>query len=242
VQRYVEPELLWYAWSWLRVRGALCCRRVTSSSLVRHLSSPCASSGRAYRHRGVFGHRVVRSSFVLNRSCFFVTVAVLQWGRTPITWSVSSLHVMGVAEEDRECVALTVVHGNPTSQTDNFVSEAGSGGSDELTRLACSSGTSFRTMAILSPVGSTATVGVDHRSPSIRWRAVSIWSLLHSFVSFVHADLVEICSFTQLNSSSMGAIWRQPSRLQCREHGSGLSEVVKGRDKDCILGEGISSW
>jgi hypothetical protein len=39
-QGNVEPELLWYAQSWLRVRGALCCRRMHSSSSTRLLVLP----------------------------------------------------------------------------------------------------------------------------------------------------------------------------------------------------------
>jgi hypothetical protein len=74
---------------------------------------------------------------------------------------------MGAVEEDQECVALAVMHGNLTSQTDDFVSEAGLEGSDKLTHLVRPSGASFRTMAVLSSVGTTATVRVDRRSLSI---------------------------------------------------------------------------
>jgi hypothetical protein len=81
---------------------------------------------------------------------------------------------MGVAEEDGEGVAATGAHGVPASQADDFVSEAGSECSDELTGLPCPAGTSLCTVAILSPFGATGTVRKDCLSPSIRRRTASI--------------------------------------------------------------------
>jgi hypothetical protein len=80
---------------------------------------------------------------------------------------------MGTAEEDWEGVASAGVHGIPASQADDFMSEAGLEGSDELTWLSCASGTSFSTVAVFSPIGTAAAVRKDHRSPSIRRRTTS---------------------------------------------------------------------
>jgi hypothetical protein len=178
-----------------------------SSSSTRHLSSPRTSLSGVYRHRSFFSSRIVHPSFVLNRSSFFVTGTVHEWGHASAMRSVNSFHVMGVAEEDQECVALAVVHGNPTSQADDLMSEASPEGSDELTRFFCSSHASFCTVAVFPPVGTTGTVRIDRRRSSIRRWAVNICSLLHLSVSFIHTDLTDFCCVAQLNSSSMGAVW-----------------------------------
>jgi hypothetical protein len=81
---------------------------------------------------------------------------------------------MGVAEEDWECVALAGAHRVSATQADDFVSEAGLEGSDELTRLPCSSGTSFGAVAILSPLGTTGAVRKDRLCSSIRRRTTNI--------------------------------------------------------------------
>jgi hypothetical protein len=164
---YIEPEFFRYVQSWLQVRGASCCRRVRSSSSARRLSSPSASSRGTYLHHCSFGHCFVRSSFVLNRSSFLITSAALEWGLSSVVRSVNSFHVMGAAEEDWEGVALAGVHGVSASQTDDFVSEAGPEGPDELTWLSCPLGTSFGTVAVFSSIGTTAAVRKDHLSPSI---------------------------------------------------------------------------
>jgi hypothetical protein len=164
---YIEPEFFQYVWSWLQVRGASCCRRVRSSSLARRLSSPSTSLRGAYLHCRSFSCHFIRSSFVLNRSGFLVTSAALERGFTSITQSVNSFHVMGVAEEDWEGITSAGAHGFSTSQADDFVSEASPEGSDELTQLSCSSGASFGTVAVFSPIGPTAAVRKDCLSLSI---------------------------------------------------------------------------
>jgi hypothetical protein len=163
---YVEPEFLWYAWTWLCVSGVSCSRRARSSSSACCLSSLSALLSRAYLHRCFFSF-IIRPSFVLNRSGFFVIAAVLEWGLASATCSVSSFHVMGAAKEDRECVASAVVHCDPTSQTDDFISEAGSEGSHELTCLSCPSSATFSTVAVLPALGATVAVRVDCRRLSI---------------------------------------------------------------------------
>jgi hypothetical protein len=170
---YIEPEFLWYARSWLQVRGASCRRRVRSSSSARRLSSPSASSRGMYLHRRSLGRCFVHSSFVLNCSGFFVTSTALEWGLSSVTRLVSSFHVMGAAEEDWEGVASACVHGVSASQTDNFVSEAGPEGSDKLTRFSCPSGALFGTVAVFSSIGATAAVRKDRLTPSIRRRTIS---------------------------------------------------------------------
>jgi hypothetical protein len=148
---------------------------------------------------------------------------------------------MGTAEEDREGVASAGVHGVPTSQPDDFMSEAGLGGSDELTRLSCTLGASLSAVAILSSIGAAAAVRKDRHILSIRRRTSSSWSFLHSFVSFVHVDLADFCCVAQLDLSSMGAVGRQLSRLWCREHGSAFANIVEARHEDCIFREGATS-
>jgi hypothetical protein len=81
---------------------------------------------------------------------------------------------MGMAEKDWEGVASAGAHRVSTSQADNFVSEASPEGSDKLTQLPCSSGTSFGAVAVLSPFGTTGAVRKDRLSPSIQWRTTSI--------------------------------------------------------------------
>jgi hypothetical protein len=81
---------------------------------------------------------------------------------------------MGTAEEDWECIASTGAHGVSTSQADDFVSEAGLEGSDELTWLPCSTGTSFGTVTIFSSIRTTVAVRKDRLSLSIRLRTTSI--------------------------------------------------------------------
>jgi hypothetical protein len=80
---------------------------------------------------------------------------------------------MGAVEEDWEGVTSAGTHGIPTSQADDFVSEAGLEGLDELTWFSCASGTSFGAVTVFSPIGATAAVRKDRRSPSIRRRAIS---------------------------------------------------------------------
>jgi hypothetical protein len=80
---------------------------------------------------------------------------------------------MGTAEEDREGVTSAGMDGVPTSQADDFVSEAGPEGSDELTRLSCTSGASFGAVTVFSPISAAAAVRKDCRSLSIRWRTIS---------------------------------------------------------------------
>jgi hypothetical protein len=238
---YVEPEFLRYARTLLRVSGALCNRRACSSSSVRCLSSPSASLGRAYLHRCLFSLFVIHPSFVLNRSSFFIAAAVLEWGLTSTTHSISSFHVMGVAKEDRECVASAVVHCDPTSQTDDFMSEAGSKGSHELTCLPGPSSATFGAVAVLPALGTTVAVRVDCLCLSIRWSAVRSCSFFHSFISCVHTDLMDFCCIAQLDVSSMGTVWRQSAGFWCGEQGSGLANVVKGRHEDCVFREGAMS-
>jgi hypothetical protein len=206
-QGNVEPELLWYAWSWLQVRGALCCRRMRSSSSTHCLSSPRSSSSGVYRHRGFFGSRIVHPSFVLNHNGFFVSGTAPERGLASSTWSISSFHIMGTVEEDQECIAPAVVHGDPTSQADDLMSEASLEGLNELTHFSHSSRASFCTVEVLPSVGTTGTVRIDRCHSSIRRQAVNICSLLHSSISFFHTDLVDFCCVAQLDSSSMGAIW-----------------------------------
>jgi hypothetical protein len=171
---YIEPEFFRYARSWLRVRGALCCRRARSSSSACRLSTPSTSLRGAYLHRRCFGHCLVHSSFILNRSGFLITSAALERGLTSATRSVNSFHIMGAAEKDWEGVASAGAHGVSTSQADDFMSEAGLEGSDELTRLSCPSGASFGTVAVLPSIGATAAVRKDRLSPSIRRQTTSI--------------------------------------------------------------------
>jgi hypothetical protein len=151
---------------------------------------------------------------------------------------------MGVAEENWEGVALAGAHRISASQADDFMSEAGPEGSDELTWLSCSAGTSFGAVAIFPPLGATGAVRKDRLSPSIRRRTTNICSLLHSFVSFIHADLADFCCVAQLDSSSMGAVGREPSRFRCREHGLAFFDwATTGRDEDGVVGKGaLCSW
>jgi hypothetical protein len=178
-----------------------------SSSLTHCLSSPRTLLSGAYHHHGFFGSRIDRPSFILNRSGFFITGTVPERGLTPATWSISSFHVMGTAEEDWECIALAVVHGDPTSHADDLVSEASPEGSDQLTHFSCSSRALFCTVAVLPSISTAVTVRIDHHRSSIQWQAINICSLLHSSVSFVHTDLVDFCCVAQLDLSSMGAVW-----------------------------------
>jgi hypothetical protein len=170
---YVEPELFWYARSWLRVRGASCSRRARSSSSARCLSSPGTSSYGMYLHRRLFGCGIVCFPFILNRNGFFVTRAALERGLASFMYSVNSFHVMVVAEEDGEGVASTGAHGVSASQTDDFVSKTGVECPDELTRLSGSSSTSLCAVTILSSFCTTGAVRKDRRRLSIRRRTVS---------------------------------------------------------------------
>jgi hypothetical protein len=236
---YVEPELLWYARSWLRVRGASCSRRARSSSSARRLSSPGTSSYGTYLHRRLFGCGIVCSPFILNRNGFFVTRAALERGLASTTYSVNSFHVMVVAEEDGEGVALTGAHGVSASQTDDFVSKTGAECPDELTRLSGPSSTSLCAVTILSSFCATGAVRKDRRRLSIRRRTISTWSLLHSFASFVHADLSDFCCVAQLDSSSMGTVGRDATGFGRREHGSGFFDgIAESGDKDGVVREG----
>src|SRR5580693_2813337 len=217
---HVKPELLRYARSWLRVSGASCRRRTRSSSSARRLSSPSTSPYGAYLHGRLFGCGVVDPSFILSLNGFFVTPATSERGLTSTTYLVNSVQVMIVAEEDGQCVASAGAHGVPTSQADDFVSEAGAELSDELTRLPCSSGASLGAMAIFAPFRAAGAVREDRRRSSIRWRTICICSLLHSFVSFVHADLSDFCCVAQFDASSVGTVGRDSTRLWCGELGS----------------------
>jgi hypothetical protein len=241
---YVEPELLWYSRSWLRVSGASCSRRARSSSSACRLSSPGTSSYRTYLHRCLFGRGIVCPPFILNCNSFFVTRAALERGLASATYSVSSFHVMTAAEEDGQGVALAGAHGVSASQTDDLVSEAGAERSDELTRLFCPSGASLGAVAILSSFRATGAVRKDRRRLSIRRRTISTWSLLHSFASFVHADLSDFCCVAQLDSSSMGTVGRDATGFRRREHGSGFFDgIVESGDKDGVVREGTpESW
>jgi hypothetical protein len=122
VRGYVEPELLRYARSWLRVRGASCSRRARSPSSVCRLSSPGTSSYGTYFHRCLFGCGVVCPPFILSLNGFFVTRAASERGLASTTYLVNSSHVMIVAEEDGESVTPTGAQGVSASQTDDFVS------------------------------------------------------------------------------------------------------------------------
>jgi hypothetical protein len=239
---YIKPELLRYARSWLRVRGASCSRRARSPSSARRLSSPGTSSYGTYLHRCFFGCGVVCPPFILSLTGFFVTCAAPERGLTSTTYSVNSFHVMIVAKEDGECVTSTGAQGVSASQTDDFVSEAGVERPDELTRLFCSSGALLCAVTILSAFRSTGAVREDRRRLSIRRRAINIWSILHSFVSFVHADLSDFCCVAQFDMSSMGAVGRDSAGFQCGERGSGfLNGIVEGGDEGGVVREGAPS-
>jgi hypothetical protein len=236
---YVEPELFRYARSWLRVRGASCSRRARSSSSACRLSSPGTSSYGTYLHRRFFGRGVVGPPFILSFNGFFVTPAASERGLASTTYSVNSFHVMIAAEEDGQGIALTGAHGVSASQTDDFVSKAGAECPDELTRLSGPSSTSLCAVTILSSFCATGAVRKDRRRLSIRRRTISTWSLLHSFASFVHADLSDFCCVAQLDLSSMGTVGRDATGFGRREHGSGFFDgIVESGDKDGVVREG----